>query len=59
MSLPGCNSRDRFSSSGLAHSMRSFQRSRQTSYCFCQFGGQGFMALSLRNSVRAIMKCIS
>ncbi|WP_424450083.1 hypothetical protein [Pseudodesulfovibrio tunisiensis] len=45
MALPGCMTRARAGSSGRAQPMRSFHRSRQTSYCFCHPGGHGFSAL--------------
>lgn len=55
----GVRNRARAGSSGLAQPSRWLCRSRNTSKCFCQPGGQGLNALPLASSTRGMTKCNS
>lgn len=55
----GLKSRARFGSSGLAQPSRRLCRSRNTSNCLCQPGGQGLNALPVESSTRGMTKCNS
>ena len=55
----GVRRRARAGSSGLAQFSRWLCRSRNTSKCFCQPGGQGLNALPLESSTRGMTKCSS